>query len=74
MSDVHNFGHNVKVLRAQQGMSQQEMALLAGMSRTTISHHEKGDRDPLLSHAIRLARALDVPLATLTGPRLTGPN
>ena len=69
--DVHHFGHNVKVLRKQQGMTQMEVALLAGITESAIGQHERGQRDPLLSHALRVARALGVPLVTLTGQRLS---
>jgi transcriptional regulator with XRE-family HTH domain len=70
----HNFGHNLKVLRLQLGLSQMAAAASAQLTNGSISQYERGVCDPSLAHAIRLAGVLDVPLAVLTGARLAGPT
>jgi transcriptional regulator with XRE-family HTH domain len=70
----HNFGHNLKVLRQQLGLSQTAAGAAAQLTNGSISQYERGVCDPSLAHALRLARVLDVPLATLTGARLAGPT
>lgn len=50
--------NRVKSLRTQQGLSQQELARAAGVTRQTISNIEVGLYVPSVAVAMRLARAL----------------
>jgi transcriptional regulator with XRE-family HTH domain len=49
-------------------ISQETLALRAGVHRTQISLIETGQREPRLETAVRLAGALDISLSELLGP------
>lgn len=53
--------------RKARNLSQTRLAKLANVSNAAISLLEKGDRDPMLSVAVKLARALDVSVDYLAG-------
>lgn len=66
MSDVlERFGKKLRVLRKQQGVSQELLAELAGLHRTYVSSIERGERNVSLLNIERLAKALNLPLAKL---------
>lgn len=48
--------NRLRVCRAELGVSQQELARLAGVSRQTISLIERGDYAPSVALALTLAR------------------
>jgi transcriptional regulator with XRE-family HTH domain len=56
------FGDKLKQLRQQKGMTQAKLASVSGIPVGTIRDYEQGKRDPLLSNAQRLAKALAVSL------------
>lgn len=57
---------NLKRIRTWRGLSQGELARLAGVSVFSIKQHEQGiSKDTLLSFAILVAKALDVPVQVL---------
>lgn len=51
--------------RARQCKSMNDLARIADIHASEISRLERGLRDPRLSTIVRLARALDVPVALL---------
>ena len=51
--------NRLKVARAEKNLSQQELALLAGVTRQTISSIETGQYNPSTLLALILARRLD---------------
>lgn len=53
----------LKAIRLEKGLSQQSLADLAGVSRSTVQHAESGLRNPTLIVCHALAAAMDVPLA-----------
>jgi putative transcriptional regulator len=53
-------GTRLRVARAEQRLSQDELARAAGVSRQTISSIETGQYCPSTILALRLARILDV--------------
>lgn len=59
---------NVRQLREARGMTQQQMARLAGIPRATWGHLETGSANPTLLVLDRAATALQVPLEELTAP------
>ena len=60
-------GRNVRNCRQARGMSQEELALEAGMKRSYVSELERGLRNPTVRALGRLAEALDVdPTVLLT--------
>ena len=52
-------GNRLKVARAEKGLSQEQLALLAGVTRQTISSIETGNYNPSTLLALTLARRLD---------------
>lgn len=60
-----SFSEKLRKLRTEQGLSQQKLAKLSGVSQTAIYHWEKGDRRPKLEQVRRIADALDVGLYEL---------
>ena len=47
--------NRLKEYRARQGVNQQEMGRLAGVSRQTISQIERGDYSPSVTLALKLS-------------------
>lgn len=59
------FGQRLRELRAEHGVSQDQLALRTGIHATAIGRFERGDREPRLTSILRIARGLDVPPGTL---------
>jgi transcriptional regulator with XRE-family HTH domain len=55
------FGRRLRELRTKRGISQERLALAAGIHRTAVSKLELGTSDPRLSTILRLARGLNLP-------------
>lgn len=60
MDLVGLLGRNVRKQREAQGLSQEELALEAGMKRSYLSELERGLRNPSVRALGRLATALGV--------------
>jgi transcriptional regulator with XRE-family HTH domain len=56
------FGEKLKQLRVDRGLTQVALAEVSGVPVGTIRDYEQGKRDPLLSNAQRLAKALSISL------------
>jgi transcriptional regulator with XRE-family HTH domain len=54
------FGENLKKLRNERNISQEELAFKAKLDRTYISGLECGKRNPTLKIIVRLSNALDM--------------
>jgi transcriptional regulator with XRE-family HTH domain len=66
-------GANVRQLREARGLTQGQMARLAGIPRATWGHLETGSANPTLAVLDKVAGALQVPLEELTTqPRSVG--
>lgn len=50
----------LKEYRARLGVNQQEMGVLAGVSRQTISQIERGDYSPSVTLALKIAKICNV--------------
>ena len=59
------FGLAVRELRRQRGLSQERLALDAGLDRTYMGGIERGERNPSLTNVFKIADALGVPAAAL---------
>lgn len=62
------FGLRLKELRAERGMTQEELAERSGLFRTYMSRIESGLGNPTLTNLYLLADALGVPIADLFVP------
>lgn len=58
-------GHRIADLRQQAGLSQEELAHLAGMERRSIQRYENAQRDPQYSDLLLIAHALRVHIGDL---------
>lgn len=61
-------GARIRELRRGLGLSQEELAERAGLHWTYLSDLERGRQTPTMDVVNRLARALDVTLATFFSP------
>lgn len=61
-------GDNLRTLREGRGLSQEQMAKLAGIPRPTWTHLESGASNPTLSVLIKVANALQLRLEELISP------
>jgi transcriptional regulator with XRE-family HTH domain len=59
------FGRRVREFRDQAGLSQERLALKAGLNRTYMGSVERGERNVSLDNIYRLAEALGVPAKDL---------
>ena len=65
-SDVlKRLGKNVRILRIEREIAQEDLATRAGLHRTHMTKIETGNANPSTLTLFRIARALDVPLAEL---------
>jgi transcriptional regulator with XRE-family HTH domain len=62
---IRTFARNLKRLRLAAGLSQEDLALRAGLHRTYVGSAERGERNVSLKAIERLAAALDVAPAEL---------
>lgn len=58
-------------MRRAKGLSQEALALEAGLHRTFIAHVERGVRNPALDNVERIALALGVEAFEMLMPRQT---
>jgi len=62
-----NVGKKIKELRAAKNITQAEMAQRIGMTSSTISSYEVGERQPSYDVLIKIARLFNVTTDTLLG-------
>lgn len=61
----HLFARNLRRERRARGLSQEELADLAGLHRTYVSSVERGERNIAIDNIERLAKALEIEPARL---------
>lgn len=59
------FGRRLRRVRAERGLSQDDLACRTGLHTTAISRFERGLREPRLKSILRLADGLGVPPGAL---------
>lgn len=68
MDVVQLLGRNVRRYRKLKGMTQEQLALEAGMERSYVSDLERGQRNPSIRALARLAEALSIQPMRLLEP------
>ncbi|MCP5325907.1 MAG: helix-turn-helix transcriptional regulator [Oceanospirillaceae bacterium] len=68
------FGQNVKKIRLQKGLSQEELGALSDLDRTYVSGIERGKRNVSLLNIAKIAKALDVSISELVDFEVTDGN
>ena len=56
MRAIQRFGKQLQRLRTRRGLTQEQLAVKAGLSRTFVTRLELGQHDPSLSTLVRLAK------------------
>ncbi|MGP4111715.1 helix-turn-helix domain-containing protein [Streptomyces sp. 4N509B] len=69
---LHAVGPRLRALRKQRGSTLEQVAELTGMSVSTLSRVESGQRRPTLEVLLPLAQAYRMPLDELVGAPATG--
>lgn len=59
------FGERVREKRLEQGLSQEELAVKAGVHRTYIGMIERAEKNITLSNVEKVAKALDISITDL---------
>ena len=59
------FGQNVRNLRVEQGLSQEQLADKAGLHRTYVGMIERAEKNITLCNIEKLAKAMNVKVSTL---------
>lgn len=59
------FGQNLKKIRLEKKISQEELAFRSGLHRTYVSSVERGERNISIENIQKLANALDVSIKSL---------
>ncbi len=67
MRAIQRFGQQLQRLRIRRGLTQEQLAVKAGLVRVYVTKLEQGEHDPTLSVLVRLAKALRVPVTELLG-------
>jgi transcriptional regulator with XRE-family HTH domain len=67
MRAIQRFGKQIQRLRTSRGLTQEQLAVTAGLSRTFLARLELGQHDPSLSTLVRVAKALRVSVTELLG-------
>ena len=69
--DYLPFAENLRKLRRERGLTQEQLAAGTGVGQVSIAHYESGNRMPGIRTLSRMAAALDVPLQGLLDSRET---
>ena len=71
MRAIQRFGAQLHRLRTSRDLTQEQLAVKAGLSRIYVSKLELGQHDPALSTLVRLAKVLRVSLTELLGETMS---
>ncbi len=58
-------GKRIRALRRLTGLSQEKMAMKAGLDRTYYAGIERGERNPSVKQLAKIAVALEIPISAL---------
>jgi transcriptional regulator with XRE-family HTH domain len=63
----NTIGDNIKRLRKNKSLTQNDLAIKSGLTRESIGNYERGDRQPNIEMLTKISDALEVPVSTLIG-------
>lgn len=64
---MSTLGKNIKFLRKKMGHNQKELAIVLGVSQTSIAHYEAGSRQPTIDTLSQISQLFDVSIDNLVG-------
>lgn len=67
MRAIQRFGKQLQRLRTNRELTQEQLAVKAGLARVYVTKLEQGEHDPTLSTLVRLAKTLRVSVPELLG-------
>jgi transcriptional regulator with XRE-family HTH domain len=62
---IERIGLNITILRERKGLTQEQLAELAGLHRAYIGQIERGEKNIGLRNLEKIAKGLNVPVKTL---------
>ncbi|MDU2209875.1 MAG: helix-turn-helix transcriptional regulator [Eubacterium sp.] len=68
MSNIESIGENIRLLRIKSGLSQEQLALNAGVNTSYIGQIERGEKNPTIKTLEKIASALSIDLIDLLYP------
>jgi transcriptional regulator with XRE-family HTH domain len=71
MRAIERFGKQLQRLRSERALTQEQLAVKAGLARIYLTKLESGQHDPSLSTLVRLAKALRVSVTELLGEAMS---
>jgi transcriptional regulator with XRE-family HTH domain len=71
MRAIQHFGKQLQRLRTRRGLTQEQLAVKAGLVRIYLTKLEQGEHDPTLSTLVRLGKALRVSVTELLGESMS---
>lgn len=69
---LQEFGNQIKAIRLRKGISQEELASIAGVHRTYVGMIERGEKNITLITMNKFSEALGVPVAELVSGKIHG--
>lgn len=60
-----SFGKRIRLLRQEQGLSQEQLAFKANLHRTYIGMIERGEKNITLLNIVKLSKALEISIEKL---------
>jgi len=67
MRATQRFGQQLQRFRTRRSLTQEQLAVKAGLARVYVTKLEQGEHDPTLTMLVRLAKALRVSVTELLG-------
>ncbi|WP_110945154.1 helix-turn-helix domain-containing protein [Paenibacillus phocaensis] len=68
MSSIESIGENIRLLRNKRDLSQEQLALNAGVNTSYIGQIERGEKNPTIKTLEKISSALNIDLIDLLYP------
>ncbi|WP_080831888.1 helix-turn-helix domain-containing protein [Cohnella massiliensis] len=68
MNTAQNIGEKIRYLRLKKGLSQEQLALHAGVNTSYLGQVERGEKNPTIKTLEKIAGGLDTTLESLIVP------